>query len=79
VRQKFQTIKGKLNPHKKGRKVFWQWAKWPIEPPKDPAPSNFSNVAMVWISNSTNVRKHMEMETLYETNNQGTKHNTMRA
>ncbi len=69
VRETFQTIKGKLNPRKEARKVVSEWARWPIEQPKDPAPSNFSNVIMVWILNSTNVKKYMEMETLYEANN----------
>jgi hypothetical protein len=32
--------------------MAWQQARWFIESPKDPTPSNFSKVAMVWISNS---------------------------
>ncbi len=47
-----QTIKKKSSSPKEARSVAWQQIKWPIEPPKDFAPSNFSNETMVWVSNS---------------------------
>ncbi len=48
-----QTIEMRPNPPKKTQKMVWQWARWLKEPPKDLVSSNFSNVAIIWISNST--------------------------
>ncbi len=52
-----QTIEGMLRPFKKVGKMAWWWVKWLIKPPRDPTPSKFSNVIMIWISNLTNVTK----------------------
>jgi hypothetical protein len=38
---------------KKVRRMAWRQTKWPIEPPKDPAPNNFFEIVMVQVLNST--------------------------
>ncbi len=53
VRAIVQTIKGKPNSPKETKRMAWWVARWPIKPPKDLAPSNFSNVTKAQILNST--------------------------